>query len=94
MNKSEIPANLIKREVYASRVEPFMRKPVVKVFTGQRRVGKSYMLYQHMKKILKEDPGAHIIYISLIPSSLHFTGLRTRMRVWINIFFMGATLSC
>lgn len=60
----EIPSELIEREVYTGRVEPFIRKPLVKVFTGQRRVGKSYILYQIMSKLLKEDSGANIIYIN------------------------------
>jgi hypothetical protein len=54
MNKFFIPANIIERKAYTSRVEPFMRKHVIKVFTGQRRVGKSYMLFQLMKKIVRQ----------------------------------------
>ena len=64
MNSISIPSDLIIREVYTTRVEPFIRKPVVKVFTGQRRAGKSYILYQIMQKILNENPTAHIIYIN------------------------------
>ena len=64
MNSINIPSDLIIREVYTTRVEPFIRKPVVKVFTGQRRAGKSYILYQIMQKILNENPAAHIIYIN------------------------------
>ena len=60
----EIPSELLERKAYTGRVEPFIRKPLVKVFTGQRRVGKSYILYQIMSKILKEDSGANIIYIN------------------------------
>lgn len=64
MNSINIPSDLIIREVYTTRVEPFIRKTVVKVFTGQRRAGKSYILYQIMQKILNENPEAHIIYIN------------------------------
>ena len=60
----KIPEDLIIRKQYESRIEPFIGKPVVKVFTGQRRVGKSYILYQIMSKISKENPGANIIYIN------------------------------
>lgn len=65
MNSFKIPANLIIREAYTSRVEPFIGKPIVKVFTGQRRVGKSFILYQIMENILNENPTAHIFYIIL-----------------------------
>ncbi|HEY5535474.1 MAG TPA: AAA family ATPase, partial [Ignavibacteria bacterium] len=64
MNEFSLPANIIERKAYTSRVEPFIRKPVIKVFTGQRRVGKSYMLFQLIKRILNEDPDANIIYIN------------------------------
>ncbi len=59
-----IPGNIIERRAYTSRIEPFIRKPIIKVFTGQRRVGKSYMLFQIIKKILNEEPDANIIYIN------------------------------
>jgi len=64
MNEFSLPANIIERKAYTSRVEPFIRKPVIKVFTGQRRVGKSYMLFQLIKRILNEDRDANIIYIN------------------------------
>ncbi|MBA7651507.1 hypothetical protein ES703_59326 [subsurface metagenome] len=34
-----------KREFYLSRIKPFIDKDVIKVLVGQRRVGKSYMLF-------------------------------------------------
>ena len=53
MNKSEIPSNIINREVYTTRVVSFMRKPIVKVFTGQRRVGRAFRFpwYRVDKKV-------------------------------------------
>lgn len=56
--------NFIARETYIKRIEPFMNQRLVKVFTGQRRVGKSYLLFQIMKKIQEENPSASIIYIN------------------------------
>jgi len=64
MNDFIIPSDLIERKTYNDRIEPFIRKPVVKALTGQRRTGKSYVLYQVMARILREDPGAKIIYIN------------------------------
>lgn len=64
MQLSNMPEGLIVRATYSKRVEPFIGKPIVKVFTGQRRVGKSYVLYQIMQKILNEDPKANVIYIN------------------------------
>src|SRR5450759_1409821 len=64
MNDITLPRNIIERKTYTSRVEPFIRKPVIKVFTGQRRVGKSYMLFQLIQRIRNEDPDSNIIYIN------------------------------
>lgn len=54
----------ITRDIYLNKVVPFINKEVIKVFTGQRRVGKSFMLYQLMDKIELETPGANIIYVN------------------------------
>lgn len=42
-----------------------MRKSVAKVLTGQRRVSKSFLLYQLIEEILNKEPNANIIYINL-----------------------------
>lgn len=60
----KIPSKLIKRDSYINRVVPFMKKPIIKVLSGQRRVGKSYLLFQLIEQILSEDPAANIIYIN------------------------------
>ena len=72
MKSFKIPSDLIEREVYTDRVKPFTGKPLIKVFTGQRRVGKSYLLYQIMTRIRREDPEAHIIYINKEDISFDF----------------------
>ncbi|TDQ81068.1 ATP-binding protein [Sphingobacterium yanglingense] len=52
------------RPVYVNRVIPFIGKNLIKVFTGQRRVGKSYLMFQLIDEIKLQDPEAHIIYIN------------------------------
>lgn len=53
----------IKREYYLKKVQPFIGKNLIKVLTGQRRVGKSYLLMQ-IKDMLKEQiPNSNIIFI-------------------------------
>lgn len=54
----------IPRKRYIDAVNPFRGTDLIKVFTGQRRVGKSYLLYQLMDLIRKEDVDANIIYIN------------------------------
>ena len=54
----------IKRNLYFDQIEPFIGSGLIKVLTGQRRVGKSYMLLQLMDEIRKRDPKGQIIYIN------------------------------
>ncbi len=54
----------IPRPVYTERIKPFIDKEIIKVITGQRRVGKSYILFQIIKEIRETTPLANIIYIS------------------------------
>jgi uncharacterized protein len=55
---------LIRREKYISKIHPFIRKDIIKVLIGSRRVGKTYILYQLIEEIKKNDAKANIIYIS------------------------------
>ena len=59
------PRILKKRKGYIDRIKPFMQKSVIKVLTGQRRVGKSFLLYQLIEEILAKEPDANIIYVNL-----------------------------
>lgn len=52
------------RPLYLNRVIPFIGKNLIKVFTGQRRVGKSYLMFQLIDQIKLQDPKANIIYIN------------------------------
>lgn len=54
---------------------PFMGKKLIKVITGQRRVGKSYLLFQLIEKIKQSDSTAHIIYIN--KEDLQFSHIKT-----------------
>jgi len=54
----------IKRERYLKKIIPFINKNIIKVIVGQRRVGKSYLLYQIMDLIKKENKNANLIYIN------------------------------
>lgn len=55
---------MIIREKYLNKVKPFIQKPIIKVFTGQRRVGKSYIMRQTIQQIEKKDKRGKIIYIN------------------------------
>jgi len=52
------------RSTYYNRIEPFIGTDIIKVIVGQRRVGKSYLLFEIMSKLLAKDPQTDIIYIN------------------------------
>ena len=56
---------LIERPIYTERIKPFIDKGIIKVLTGQRRVGKSCILMQLINDIQLSNPSANIVFINL-----------------------------
>lgn len=52
------------RHRYLERIQPFIGKDLIKVITGQRRVGKSYLLFQIMDVIKERQAETTIVYIN------------------------------
>lgn len=65
----------IQRNIYLDRIKPYIGKNIIKVVTGQRRVGKSYLLYQIMDLIKNAHKNANIIYIN--KELDEFSGIRS-----------------
>ena len=55
----------ITREIYRERIQRYIGKELIKVLIGQRRVGKSYLLFQTIDCIKDQFSDANIIYINL-----------------------------
>lgn len=55
----------IKRPIYLNRIIPFIDKQIIKVLTGQRRVGKSFVMMQLMDHIKTTVTDANIVYINM-----------------------------
>lgn len=55
---------LIKRPSYTERIAPFINKNIIKVLTGQRRVGKSSILRQIQDHIMQTQPESNTICIN------------------------------
>ena len=52
------------RNIYLDRIKPFLGKPVIKVITGMRRVGKSCLLRQLIASLRESGiPAERILYI-------------------------------
>ncbi|MDY0104900.1 MAG: ATP-binding protein [Lentimicrobium sp.] len=55
----------ITRETYKEHIDRYIGKEIIKVLVGQRRVGKSYLLFQAMDSIREQFSAPNIIYINL-----------------------------
>jgi len=64
-------ADYIPRPAYTDKVSPFIGKQIIKVFTGQRRVGKSYIMMQIADIIKADNPQANIIFINFELEKFH-----------------------
>ena len=63
MPNIDIPS-YITRPIYVRRLDPLVGKDVIKVLVGQRRVGKSYLLYHVVDMIKERDPACPILYVN------------------------------
>lgn len=54
---------MIKRELYLNSIRPFIKKDLIKVLTGQRRVGKSVFLQLIAEEIKSHEPNSNFIFI-------------------------------
>ncbi len=84
-----VPKTLNFRENYLKKAEPYIGKQIIKVFTGQRRVGKSYFLFQLIDYINKNIPKANIIYIN--KEDLAFSFIKNEID--LNNFFTKKSVS-
>ncbi len=61
----KVPSFMPRTEKYLNKVIPFVDKNLIKVVLGQRRVGKSYFLFEIMGFIKKNKSQAQIIYLNM-----------------------------
>ncbi|MDR2096190.1 MAG: ATP-binding protein [Treponema sp.] len=61
----ETYGSYIPRNSYMERIRPYINSHIIKVLTGQRRAGKSYIIYQIIDEIQKTDRTANIVYINM-----------------------------
>ncbi len=55
--------SIIERKTYLEYIKRYIDKEIIKVFVGQRRVGKSYLMRMTSNHILKQNLRANIIFI-------------------------------
>ena len=56
---------IISRPLYENKIAPYINKSLVKILTGQRRVGKSYILKSIAQNIRRQEKDANILSINL-----------------------------
>jgi predicted AAA+ superfamily ATPase len=67
----KLPLDINNRPYYLEKVKPFIGQNILKVFTGQRRVGKSYLLFQLIHS-LQKDSKVKVLYINKEDLSFSF----------------------
>jgi predicted AAA+ superfamily ATPase len=75
---------ILNRPYYTNRIKSFIGKGIIKVLTGQRRVGKSYILLQLMQEIKEENPNANIVYINKEQEEFRFIRGEEELFAYIN----------
>jgi predicted AAA+ superfamily ATPase len=58
------PETLKIRHRYLKRIDPFIGKSILKILSGQRRVGKTFLIFQIIDQIKEQNPDANIICIN------------------------------
>jgi len=74
----------IKRQNYLDKALPLLNKNLIKVLTGQRRTGKSYIMLQIMDEILKSNSKAQIIFIDKELMKFDFINNATDLMNYLN----------
>jgi predicted AAA+ superfamily ATPase len=67
-----------------NKVKPFVNQSIIKVFTGQRRVGKSYLLFQLMDYIKTIHPEPSILYINKEDLAFSFLSTAEDLVSYVN----------
>jgi hypothetical protein len=77
-------SEIITRKSYLDKVLPFIDKPLIKIFTGQRRIGKSYLMLQTMEQIKELNPDANLVYINKESPEFDFIKDNDDLLAYIN----------
>jgi predicted AAA+ superfamily ATPase len=73
-----------RRTIYLDRIRRFLGKPVVKVITGMRRVGKSYLVRQIIDLLHEDGVGeGNILYVDM--ESLDFEHIETYRDLYAEV---------
>jgi len=77
------PDKIIIRQKYLDKALSFKGISLIKVFTGQRRTGKSYLMHMVADAIVKMEPNAHIIFVDM--ELMEFATLNTAPDLYAKV---------
>lgn len=77
------PDKIIVRQKYLGKALSYKGLSLIKVFTGQRRTGKSYLMHMVADAIVKAEPDAHVIFIDM--ERLEFASLKTAAELYAYV---------
>jgi predicted AAA+ superfamily ATPase len=81
---NNIPNHIIPRNHYLDKVKPFINQSIIKVFTGQRRVGKSYLLFQLIDYLKNVHSEPSIVYINKEDLAFSFITTAVDLVTYVN----------
>lgn len=84
MMHMKIP-DFLPRPLYLNKVIPFIDKPLIKVFTGQRRSGKSYVMLQTIDYIRKQFPACDLMYLKKEDPGFNEINNDTTLWNWVQL---------
>lgn len=93
MRKDFSMETYITRKKYLDQVKPFIGKGIIKVLTGQRRVGKTVILKQIMD-LMKSDNAANVIYINKEQSKFNRIVVSDDLFNYVNPRLLGNKKNC
>ncbi len=79
-----IDADVVERPAYWERVEPWIGVQLIKVFTGQRRVGKSYLLRAVQRRLQQRSPEVPILFVDKERSDWAHIRTAADLESWAN----------
>jgi len=74
---------IIPRNDYLNKIKPYIGQNIIKVLTGQRRTGKSYLMKQIREMIKTTEPNINIIFID--KEKLEFDDLKDYKDLYLHI---------
>ena len=75
---------MIKRDLYINAIKPYIGKDLIKVLTGQRRVGKSMILKLLAEDIKNRDSSANLIFIDKEDYEFDYIKTHTQLNEYIE----------